>query len=87
MVGDPDFGNVGTIDGHNDVIKTELVSLKLTGSGFVVKAGDGVGDLLPTPPDNSLYSPGYIQEDPSDPSLADSIFHIFFEISGPLGIL
>ncbi len=84
LVGDPDFGNIGTIDNHNDVIKTELVSLKLTGSGFVVKAGDGVGNLTP---DNSLYSPGYIQEDPFNPSLADSIFHIFFEISGPLGIL
>jgi len=80
LVGDPDVGNIGIFDSHLDVIKTELVSMKLQGSGFVVTAGDGVGDLLPTPPDDRLYSPGYIQEKSSDPARADSKFKIFFEI-------
>jgi len=70
-------------------IPTEMVSLELSGDGFTVRAGDGVGNLKN---DGPLYSPGSIKQPnapttdlASDPALADSFFNVFFEIETPDG--
>jgi hypothetical protein len=61
------------IDGHLDVIDTEIVGMSLSGGGVTVRAGAGrVGIILPTL--------GAIAEYPADPSLAESFFDIFVEI-------
>jgi hypothetical protein len=68
--------NGSSVDGHLDVIDTEIVSLSLTGGPFVLTAGTGLtpgGVIL-------LPSLGVIVEDPSDSSLALSHFELFFEI-------
>lgn len=75
--GDP--VNDGT--GHFNHIDTEIVSLNLTGAGFTIIAGDGVGNLTK---DNDLHSPGAIDEQASDPAAADSFFDVFFEITTPV---
>ncbi len=94
--------NVGTVDSHDDVIETEIISMNLTGSGFTLRAGDGTGnnsDDGGSP--RSLYSPGAIDELPSvinppppnsdstvNPALAHSFFYVFFELDGtPWGTL
>jgi hypothetical protein len=56
-----------------------MVSLNLSGGGFTLHAGDGIGNLMNNGP---FYSPGMIVGRPNSP-LADSFFDIFFEISGP----
>jgi len=63
------------IDGHRDVIDTEMVSMSLTGSGFTLVAGAGLGQGGVLPP-----SQGAIAEKAGDPALADSFFDVFFEI-------
>lgn len=62
------------VDGHLDVIDTEILSLSLTGSSFTIVAGEGQGQGGVLPP-----SPGVIAEDPSDPSLGESFFDCYFE--------
>lgn len=84
IVGHPRLGNVGTIDGHMDVIETEIISLTLTGGGITVRAGDGTGNLLN---DGPLYSPGALQEKPADSFRADSFFDVWFELDTPSGTL
>ncbi|MEK8018587.1 MAG: Calx-beta domain-containing protein [Candidatus Parabeggiatoa sp.] len=67
----------------DDTIQTEMVSLELiSGDGFTVRAGDGMGNLEN---DGPLYSPGAIIEQDSDPALADSFFDVYFEIETPDG--
>jgi hypothetical protein len=66
----------------NGTILTEMVSLELSGDGFTVRAGDGVGNLND---DGPLYSPGAIIKQASNPALADSFFNVFFEIETPVG--
>jgi hypothetical protein len=69
----------------NAIIRTEMVSLTLSGPGITMVAGDGLGNLAP---DGPLHSPGTIEEQGPVGPLADSFFDIFFEISGPaLGAL
>ena len=93
IVDDPLLGNVGTVDGNNDVIKAEFFNSVSSGpTPFVpfitAAAGDGVPDLMPTPnepgapPFTSLYSAGAIVQDANDPTLADSFFSLFLEIQG-----
>jgi hypothetical protein len=62
------------VDGHLDVIDTEILSLSLTGSSFSIVAGEGQGQggVLPA-------SPGVIAEEPSDPALGESFFDCYFE--------
>jgi hypothetical protein len=62
------------VDGHLDVIDTEILSLSLTGGDFTIVAGEGQGQggVLPA-------SLGVIAEDPSDPSLGESFFDCYFE--------
>ena len=69
------FPGLRPVDGHLDVIDTEIVSLNLVGGGFLLSNGP-------------LYSPGAIGEDPVDPMLASSFFDVFFELQGtPFGTL
>jgi hypothetical protein len=62
------------IDGHRDVIDTEIVGMTLTGGGMTLIAGAGRGAQ---PLSASL---GNMAEQPANPSLADSFFDVFFEI-------
>ncbi len=64
------------VDGHTDVIDTEIVAMTLTGSGVTMKAGGGgSGGAL----GRSL---GAIVEQPTDPFLSDSFFDVYVEVSG-----
>ena len=58
-------------------ITTEMVALKLSGGGAVLRAGAG-GGIGPGAPLGA--SPGQIVEDGGDPSLGDSSFDILFEL-------
>lgn len=84
IFGHPVLGNVGTVDGHMDVIETEIVALTLTGGVFTVRAGDGTGNLLN---DGPLNSPGAIRELAGNPQRALSFFDVFFELDTPFGTL
>ena len=98
----PIEGPVGNVDGHRDVIPTELGRLQ----GFTMELVNGVplqfnaGDGTPNGvADNAMFSPGAIDELPSniagcpsagidDPLLACSFFDVFFEIRNtPFGRL
>lgn len=71
---------VGYMDGHNDVIDTELLSMCLTGSGFTLRAGAGHQHG----PGVLLRSLGAIWEQPNHLD-ADSFFDVFFEVELPPG--
>jgi len=72
VIGDPLLGDVGRMDGHLDVIQTEISTLTVTGLTLLrdavnVMAGDGVPDRKPTPSDSilpyeSLYNGGNHRE-------------------------
>jgi hypothetical protein len=66
------------VDGHLDVIDTEILSMCLTGSGFTLKAGQGLG---------LAHSLGAVAEQPGDPMQAESFFDVFFEVQTPQGPL
>lgn len=86
---DPVLGNVGTVDGKLDVVRTETyVSVAkgqpvfLMGKTVTVVTGDGVPDLTPTPagstpPYVSLSASEYIKQRTDDPTLADQVFELF----------
>lgn len=92
IVGDPLLGNVGSLDGQQDVIQTEMFFSVSSGSTpfaplITARIGDGVPDLTPTPSDStlpyeSLYSAGAIVQQPNNPALANSSFNLFIEIQG-----
>lgn len=72
------------LDGHMDVIDTEIISMNLTGMdpllGWVFRVGVDQG-VAPA-------SLGAVAETPTDDLLADSFFDIFFELDSPtLGTL
>jgi hypothetical protein len=73
--------NVGVADSHNDVIRTEIISLIFEGDtplGHVtIRAGDGNGNLGN---DGPLHSPGVIYESPTDPAEACSFFFVTYEM-------
>lgn len=64
------------VDGHLDVIDAEIISMALANGGITVVAGEGHGQ-------GGVLGPslGAIAEQPSDPSLGDSFFDVFFEIN------
>ncbi len=72
--------------GHLNHVEIELVSMELTAptpfGSFTIRAGDGIGNLAS---DGPLYSPGAIDEQESDPSLADAYLDLFLEIETPWG--
>lgn len=69
------FPGLRSLDGHLDVIDTEIVSMSLTGGGVTLTAGGGLGQggVL-------RQSLGAIAEQPGDPETADSFFDVFFEV-------
>jgi hypothetical protein len=98
VIDDPLLGNIGSLDGRLDVIKTETFSSILIGSTPFAPlissiAGDGVPDLTSTPPDptlpyESLYTAGAIFEQSNNSALANSFFRFFLEIQGvPEGLI
>ncbi len=92
IVDDPLLGNIGSLDGQQDVIQTENFSSLSSGSTpfvplITARVGDGVPDLTTTPHDStlpykSLYSAGAIVQQGSNSALADSFFKLFIEIQG-----
>lgn len=71
------FPGLRPVDGHLDVIDTEILTMSLTGNGFILVAGAGQGQ------DEVLdHSYGAIAELPDD-SLGESFFDVFFEIYIP----
>ncbi|MCH7734921.1 MAG: hypothetical protein IH961_06880, partial [Chloroflexi bacterium] len=76
------FPNTRPIDGHFDVIDTEMVQLILTDGGVRMAAGraQDVAGLLPA-------TLGVIAEQPGDPVSGDSFFDVFFEIETSAGVL
>ncbi|MBI4719316.1 MAG: hypothetical protein HY763_16085 [Planctomycetes bacterium] len=69
------FPGLSVVDGHMDVIDTEMLAMTLTGGGVTLLAGGGRGTGVMLTPTR-----GAIVEDGGDPSLADSFFDVFFEI-------
>ena len=71
------YPGVAPIDGHLEVIDTEIISMSLSGGGGVTLTaggGYGQGGVL-------ARSLGTIVEKQSDPKLADSFFDVFFEVN------
>jgi hypothetical protein len=69
------FPGLRPLDGHLDVIDTEIISMCLTGSGVTLRAGAGLG------PGSLRASLGAISEQPGDPEWADSFFDVFVEVN------
>jgi hypothetical protein len=69
-----------TVDGHLDVIPTEIISMNLTGSGFTLIIGPSAAPEL-------QHSFGYVVEDPADNTLGCSFFDVWFKIITPGGTL
>ncbi len=69
------FPGVAPSDGVFDVIDTEILALELTGGGVTLRAGAGQSQGLAIQP-----SYGAIVQQQANPSLADSFFHVFFEV-------
>ena len=69
------YPGLRTVDGHLDVIDTEILEMELTGGGATLKAGLGQGqnDVLPA-------SLGAIAEVIDAPEWGDSFFDVYFEI-------
>ena len=71
------FPNTRPIDGHRDVIDTEIVSMVLSNQamGVTLVAGEGLGQSVSL---NASF--GVIAEQPGVPALADSFFDVFVEV-------
>ena len=75
------FPGLRPLDGHMDVIDTEIVEMCLTGGGFTLVAGTGLGQggvLAPSKGAIAELTPG-----PDFP--AESFFDVFFEVQTPTG--
>ncbi len=69
------FPGLRPLDGHLDVIDTEIVSMCLTGGGVTLIAGAGLGQ-------GGVLAPslGAIAEQPGDNTKAYSFFDVMFEV-------
>jgi len=74
------FPGLRPVDGHLDVIDTEIISMCLTGGGYTLRAGLGQGGVI-------SRSLGAVAEQPGNPTLAESFFDVFFEVQTPQGPL
>jgi hypothetical protein len=74
------FPGLRPVDGHLDVIDTEIISMCLTGGGFTLRAGMGQGGVI---------SPalGAIVELVAHSERAESFFDVFFVVETPMGSL
>ncbi len=80
------------LDGHDDVIDTEIVSMSLTGqgasTGWTLRVGEDSGVSSSHGFGGSYQTLGAIAEQPCDSILAVSFFDVFFEIDDtPFGTL
>jgi len=68
------FPGLAPVDGHMDVIDTEIVAMSLSGGGVTLTAGGGLGvqALAPTV--------GAAVEEAGDNTLIDSFFDVMFEV-------
>ena len=75
------YPGLAPIDGHMGTVDCEIVSLDLTGGGFTVIVGFGLGQggVL-------QQTPGAINEQGGDPAMADSFFDVFFELELSSGL-
>ena len=74
------FPGTRPVDGHMDVIDTEIVTMCLTSGGVTLAAGINGPSSFPL-----LRSLGAVAELPGFPPIADSFFDVFFEVSGVPG--
>ena len=65
-----------SVDGHRDVIDTEIVSMSLTGGGPSLFAGQGLS------PGGQILTPtlGTVVEQGGNAAVADGFFEVFFEV-------
>ena len=72
------FPGLRSIDGHLDVIDTEIIEMCLAGGGFTLTAGAGHGQ-------GGVLAPslGAIAELVAAPDLAESFFDVYFEVEIP----
>lgn len=70
------FGGVGSLDAHLDVIDTEIVSMSLTGGGLTLKAGTSAPGINA----GVSQSLGATEEQAADATKGDSFFDVFLEI-------
>ena len=75
------FPGLRPVDGHLDVIDTEIVSMSLTGGGVTLRAGVNTPGIDPAVP-NSF---GAVAEEAGASNLGDSFFDVFFEVDGVPG--
>ena len=76
------FPGLRPVDGHLDCIDTEIVQMCLTGGGFTLIAGAGLGQGGVLAP-----SDGAIAESSENPDYpAESFFDVFFEVQIPGGM-
>jgi hypothetical protein len=68
------FPGTRPVDGHMDVIDTELITMCITGEGLTLRAGFEQGSQP------LAHSYGTIAEDPTDPATGISTFEVFFEV-------
>ena len=68
------YPGLRNVDGHRDVIDTEIIAMHLTGGGVTLTAGGGLGAQALDP------TRGAVAEQPGDPALADSFFDVFVEL-------
>lgn len=72
------FPGLRAVDGHRDVIDTEIIGMCLTGGGLTLVAGAGQQQGAPTIP--LAPSRGAVAEQPGNPAFADSFFDVWFEV-------
>jgi hypothetical protein len=70
------FPGLRPLDGHNDVIDTEIRSMCLTENGYTLRVGAGQQHG----PGVLAASRGAIAELPTDDTMAASFFDVFFEV-------
>ena len=74
------FPGTRPVDGHLDVIDTEIIEMCLTGEGVTLKAGLGQGGVI-------TKSLGATAEKVTDDLWAESFFDVFFEVDLGGGML
>jgi len=69
------FPGLRPIDGHLDVIDTEIIEMSLTDGGATLVAGAGQGHSEPLPPSLGAYAEDWYEDFP-----AESFFDVYFEL-------
>lgn len=75
-----EFPGTRPIDGHLDVVDTEIESAMLVSGFATLRVGAGAGVSSVPPHVGPWPTLGAVAELPTDPSLAESFFEAFFEV-------